>query len=46
MKITLNTNVLVSAFISKRGQPARVLDAILTLLGIELMLSEPIFNEL
>ena len=45
MKITLDTNVLVSAFISKQGQPAAVLDIILTFPEIELVMSEPILAE-
>lgn len=46
MRITLDTNVLVSAFISKAGQPAAVLDAILTFPEIELVLSDQILEEL
>ena len=46
MRITLDTNVLVSAFISKSGQPAAVLDAILTFPEIELVLSDQILREL
>jgi len=46
MKITLDTNVLVSAFISKRGHPAHLLDLLLTFPELELVLSEPILNEL
>lgn len=45
MKITLDTNILVSAFISKEGQPAAILDLILTFSEIELVLSEPILAE-
>jgi putative PIN family toxin of toxin-antitoxin system len=45
MKITLDTNVLVSAFISKQGQPAALLDIILTFPKIELVLSDPILAE-
>lgn len=45
MKITLDTNVLVSAFISKQGQPAVLLDIILTFPEIELVLSDPILAE-
>src|SRR5712691_7066612 len=45
MKIVLDTNVLVSAFISKQGQPAAVLDLAVTLPEIELILSEPILDE-
>jgi putative PIN family toxin of toxin-antitoxin system len=45
MKITLDTNVLVSAFISREGQSAALLDIILTLPEIQLVQSEPIFTE-
>lgn len=45
MKVTLDTNVLVSAFISKQGQPAAILDIALTFPEIELVLSEPILGE-
>jgi len=45
MKLTLDTNVLVSAFISKKGQPAALMDAALILPEIELVLSEPILDE-
>ncbi len=45
MKIVFHTNVLVSAFISKQGQPAAVLDLAVTLPEIELILSEPILDE-
>lgn len=45
MRITLDTNVLVSAFISKEGQPAAILDIFLTFPEIELVLSEPILAE-
>lgn len=46
MRITLDTNVLVSAFISKHGHPANLLEIALTLAGIELVLSKPILAEL
>jgi putative PIN family toxin of toxin-antitoxin system len=46
MKLTLDTNVLVSSFISKKGQPAALLDAALILPRLELVLSEPILDEL
>jgi putative PIN family toxin of toxin-antitoxin system len=46
MKLTLDTNVLVSAFISRRGQPAALLDAVLLFPELELILSEPILEEL
>jgi len=42
MKITLDTNVLVSAFISKTGHSARVLDIVLSLEDLEFVLSEEI----
>jgi hypothetical protein len=45
MRITLDTNVLVSAFISKTGYSARVLDIALTLEDVELVLSEEIVRE-
>jgi len=45
MRITLDTNVLVSAFISKTGHSARVLDIVLTLEDLELVLSEEIIQE-
>jgi putative PIN family toxin of toxin-antitoxin system len=45
MRITLDTNVLVSAFISKQGHPAAVLDLALTFNEIELALSEPVLDE-
>jgi hypothetical protein len=46
MRIVLDTNVLVSAFISKRGQPARLLDLLLTFPEIQLVVSDPILEEL
>jgi len=46
MRIVLDTNVLVSAFISKRGQPAKLLDILLTFPEIQLVSSEPILREL
>ena len=45
MRITLDTNVLVSAFISKSGHSARVLDTVLTLEDVELVLSDEIVQE-
>ena len=45
MRITLDTNVLVSAFISKTGHSARVLDIALTLEDVELVLSDEIVRE-
>ncbi len=46
MRITLDTNVLVSAFIAKHGHPANLLELVLTLEDIELVLSVPILKEL
>jgi hypothetical protein len=45
MRITLDTNVLVSAFISRAGYPARVLDVALTLEDVQLVLSDEIVRE-
>lgn len=45
MKITLDTNILVSAFISKTGHSAKILDICLTLEDTELVLSEEIIQE-
>lgn len=45
MKITLDTNILVSAFISKQGQPSDILNIILIFPEIKLILSEQILNE-
>jgi len=45
MRVTLDTNVLVSAFISKRGHSADVLDLILTFDEITLILSNAILEE-
>jgi len=45
MKVTLDTNVLVSAFISKQGNPARILDIIATFDEIDLILSQDILEE-
>lgn len=45
MKFTLDTNILVSAFISKYGYPAKLLDLLLTLPNVELVLSNPILDE-
>ena len=45
MRITLDTNVLVSAFISRTGHPARVLDIALTLEDVQLVLSDEIIRE-
>ncbi len=46
MRVALDTNVLVSAFISKRGRPARLLDILLTFQEIQLVSSAPILEEL
>jgi len=46
MKIVLDTNVLVSAFISKHGKPAALLDLILTFSEVQLIVSKPILEEL
>jgi len=45
MRVTLDTNVLVSAFISKHGLPADILDLIATFDEIELVLSNEILEE-
>ena len=45
-EITLDTNVLVSAFIAKHGHSANLLELSLTLEHIELILSTPIMQEL
>jgi putative PIN family toxin of toxin-antitoxin system len=45
MRTTLDTNVLVSAFISRAGYPARVLDIALTLEDVQLVLSDEIVRE-
>ena len=45
MKVTLDTNVLVSAFISRQENPARILDTIATLDEITLVLSREIIDE-
>ncbi len=45
MRVTLDTNVLVSAFISKQGNPARILDIVTTLDEISLLLSKEILDE-
>jgi putative PIN family toxin of toxin-antitoxin system len=46
MRITLDTNVLVSAFIAKHGHSANLLELALTVEVTELLLSEPILQEL
>lgn len=45
MRVTLDTNVLVSAFISKRGHAANILDVVSTFEGITLVLSDEILEE-
>lgn len=45
MRITPDTNVLVSAFISRAGQPAAVIEIAVTFPEVELVLSEPILEE-
>ena len=45
MRIVLDTNVLVSAFISKLGHSAKIIDLISIFEEIQLILSEPILNE-
>jgi putative PIN family toxin of toxin-antitoxin system len=45
LRITLDTNVLVSAFISKLGHPADILELVIVLDEIELVLSEEILQE-
>ncbi len=45
MRITLDTNVLVSAFISKHGHPADILELVIMLEEIKLVLSEEILEE-
>jgi len=46
MRFTLDTNVLVSAFIARHGHSANLLELALTLESIELILSETILREL
>jgi putative PIN family toxin of toxin-antitoxin system len=45
MRVTLDTNVLVSAFISKQGHSANILDVVTTFDEIALVLSEQIMDE-
>ncbi len=45
MRVTFDTNVLVSAFIAKHGHSANLLQIALTLEQIELVLSKPILDE-
>jgi len=45
MRIVLDTNVLVSAFISKLGHSARILDLVSMFEEIQLVLSESILDE-
>jgi len=46
MSFALDTNILVSAFIAKYGHSANLLQLALTVEPIELVLSEPILQEL
>ena len=45
MRVTFDTNVLVSAFIAKHGRPASLMQLAMTLETIELVLSNPILTE-
>ncbi len=45
MKIAVDTNVVVSAFISKMGQPAALLNVALTFAEMEILLSDEILEE-
>jgi len=45
MRLTLDTNVLVSAFVSRDGNPARIVDLVLAFPEIKLVLSESILQE-
>ena len=45
MRVTLDTNVLVSAFISKHGHSADILDIVATFDEITLVLSEDVLEE-
>jgi predicted nucleic acid-binding protein len=45
MRVTLYTNILVSAFISKRGHSAKIFDIITTFEELTLVLSDPILQE-
>ncbi len=45
MRVTLDTNVLVSAFISKRGNPADILELVLMLDEVTLVLSDGLLEE-
>ncbi len=45
MRVTLDTNVLVSAFISTHGHSAEILDFIATFEEITLVVSEGILEE-
>lgn len=45
MRLTLDTNILVSAFVAKQGHSATILELALTLVDIELILSDPILDE-
>jgi uncharacterized protein len=45
MRITLDTNILVSAFIAEKGHPAAIIDLALTFSEIDTVLSVPILDE-
>jgi putative PIN family toxin of toxin-antitoxin system len=45
MRVTLDTNVLVSAFISRRGYSAEILDLVATFEEVTLVLSDEILAE-
>jgi putative PIN family toxin of toxin-antitoxin system len=45
MRVTLDTNILVSAFVSKSGYPANILDILTTFEETRLVLSDPILKE-
>jgi putative PIN family toxin of toxin-antitoxin system len=46
MRVTFDTNVLVSAFVAKHGSPANLLELALTVEDFEIILSLPILDEL
>lgn len=45
MRVTLDTNVLVSSFISKHGYPAEILDLVATFDEITLVISSEVLDE-
>lgn len=45
MRVTLDTNILVSAFISKQGLSANILDIVITFEEMTLILSDEILEE-